>query len=304
MGFWGTLGRIGAIAGPIAAIPFTGGASGSLLGMAGLGAKGAGIVGGILGAAGKIAPALGAAASGRAEGRVQQAGINNQQDQLALARARLQNEQTTGQNVFNLGRYNAGLNTADVDLARRKFALTAPGQRAGNSVRGDILANAQDVSIAGLPSRINVPQISGGLRPSMFSGNTRALGANMSAQALADQQKGDTFDALPALPDYQTPQPIPGLTPQPQAGAFDKILTTAGTIGSLAGTFGDVLKKYKQPSDYHTPPFVGGDYGPATPPNLTGNWSDAAQMWEDPRRSGGGVPLDPRLFPGYGVGGL
>jgi hypothetical protein len=231
MSFWGTLGKIASIAGPLAAVPFTGGTS--LLGMAGLGAKTAATVGGILGAAGKVAGSLGnvgqdasAIAAGRAAGRVDDATLQQRQDQLSLSR------------------YNAGLNAADVDLARRKYALGAPSARASQSVRGDILANAQDVSI-NAPG-IRIPQISGGLRPSMFSANTRALGGELSKSALADQQKGDTFDPLGA------PPPITGL---PQPGVTDKILTTAGYVGALAPDFMDLLSKYKRqpPATDQTP---------------------------------------------------
>lgn len=242
MGFWSKLGKIGGLAGSVAAAPFTGGAS-----LAG--------IPGILATAGRIAgaaaPALGAIASGRTQGRVEQGLMNQRQDQLAEQRYRDQLSANENQNRFNLS-------AADADLARRKFALAAPGQRASNSVRGDILANAQDTHITGLPAGVNVPTISGGLRPSMFSANTRALGGELSSQALAGQRAGDNFDPL----NYVAPPDAPGVTPLPQAGALDKILTTTGTVGSLASMipdFDQLLAKYRKPS-------------PTVPTNAGGDW--------------------------------
>lgn len=160
---------------------------------------------GYLDTAGQIGDALGGLSRGRQQGRIDETNATQGQDRNALYR------------------YNAQLGQADMDLKRKNYTLDAPGKRASNSVRGDILANAQDVSI-GLPSTIPQTTISGGLRPSMFSANTRALGGEMSSQALASQQAGDTFSDLPAPPE---------LTPLPQAGKTDSILNSAAGIASL-----------------------------------------------------------------------
>ena len=247
--------------------------------------------GSILKTAGAVGNALGANAAGRARGRVDESGIQQDQDRLALDRYRALTTESANQNAFNLSstnalnsfnqnesqglnayntstnqaenafglnRVNAGINLADADLRQRQFGLTAPGQRAGNAVRGDILANARDVSFAGLPAGITPPTISGGLRPSMFSDNTRALGGELSSQALAGQRAGDHFAPLPALPDYlkpkayqgtpyvapspyQSPSAPPGLTPLSSSGKLDSILNTAGAMGSIA----DLLARYK-----------------------------------------------------------
>lgn len=236
MGFWSTLGKVASIAGPIAAIPFTGGASSSLLGALGLGAKGAAITGGILGAAGKVAqglgktaPELAAMAQGRADGRLTDATLQQRQDQLAQSR------------------YTNTLNKANTEMDQAKYALTAPQQRASNSVRGDVLANVQDFSYGAprMVGNIPVPTSTGGRRPSILSDNTRQLGRLMSSEALASQQAGNPFSAL---------EQVPGLTPLPQPGVTDKILNTAGTIGSLAPMFDDFLKAYKRkPTEYVEP---------------------------------------------------
>lgn len=154
-------------------------------------------------------------------------------------------------NRFGLDKVNAGVNVGQLELAQKRYGLEAPGMRAGNAVRGDILANAQDASF-NLPSTIPKMSINGGLRPSMFSANTRALGGEMSAQALAQQRAGDTFAPLPTLPDYQgptgklptykapapyvNPPPPPKMAPQPEANGVDTALNWAG-YASLAAPY-------------------------------------------------------------------
>ena len=163
----------------------------------------------------------GALALGRADARQQEALAQQRQDQLALER------------------YQAGLSGAQTDLNQRRFGLEAPGMRAGNAVRGDVLANAQDVSFSGLPPRLQgmIPTIQGGLRPSMFSPATRQLGGLLSSQALEGQQKGDTFAPLPTLP---------AATPLPSGNALDTGLTLGGTAASLAPSFWDLLSRYRK----------------------------------------------------------
>ncbi len=186
---------------------------------------------------------------------------NNAQNQYGLNAANSENNFNTNAygldlntanaaNTFGLNKVNAGIGVGNLDLAQKNYALAAPGKRAANSVRGDILANAQDANITGLPSTIPKFSFSGGLRPSMFSANTRALGGELSSQALADQRKGDTFAPLPSLPNYQgptsklptykapapyvNPPPAPQLTAQPQANGLDTGLNIAGYAGLIA----------------------------------------------------------------------
>src|SRR5581483_3475643 len=144
MGFWSALGTIGSLA----AAPFTGGTSLSWLPA-------------VIGAGGAAADAL---SQGRAQGRLQQTGVNQNTD--LLAQRRYQNE-----------------------LDAAKLNLSAPGQRAATSVRGDILANAQPFRFTGgtqMVGHIPVPQSEGGLSPALFSSATRQLGGQLSSQALAD----------------------------------------------------------------------------------------------------------------------
>lgn len=263
----GVLGSAGAVGGAFdAAGNFIGdssipGATGSFAGSKG-----------ILDTASQLAGPLSAIASGRAQGAQAEAGIGQRQDQNAISLYNAQQGATNAENNFDLGRGNLALGqsnaannfglsrgslanaNAATDLAQRNFALTAPGKRAGNAVRGDILSNAQDVSFSGLPSSIPVPQINGGLRPSMFSADTRALGADMSSQARSAQAKGDTFAPLPDLPTYQAPEgglptykagpAAPQLTGLPSGGVTTG-LGNASSILSLAPTFADILRRYQ-----------------------------------------------------------
>ncbi len=141
-----------------------------------------------LGIAGDVGQALGANSAGRAEGR-------------------------NLDNIANIGFANAQNNLYNSELA-------APQKIASNAVRGDILSNARDVSIA-LPegSQIPMPTISGGLRPSMFSDTTRQLGKSITANAAATPMP--------------TPTP-PVLQPMETSGAYDDILNTAGLVGNIA----------------------------------------------------------------------
>jgi hypothetical protein len=148
-------------------------------------------------------------------------------------------------------------NRAQLEMQQKQFGLQAPQARASNSVRGDTLANLQDATISGLPSRINVPQIGGGLRPSLLSQNSRDLGKDMSRQALMQQLQGDQFTPMPAAN-------IPSITPMPQAGALDKILNTVGVIGTGVGA-ADQAGLFKRKNPYQVP---------QVPPMMYGDWQD------------------------------
>ncbi len=142
-------------------------------------------LGQILDLGGNLAGSYGA---GRAAGRAAESTANNQYDLLRLAAARLN--------------------------------LDAPSARARNSVRGDVLANARPVSVSGpiTGTHGQIPQISGGLSPALFSQNTRDLGGQMSRDALLSQMQGGG--------DFQ-PQA------QPQSTGLDKLLTGLGIGGQL-----------------------------------------------------------------------
>lgn len=242
-----------------------GASTGSLLGTASAIAGGLKAGKGILDTVGQIGDSLGANEKGRADARQAQAQANAQYDRTAADLYRATTEAntakntynlnaTTGQNNFDLSRGTLANSNAATDLSQRNFALAAPGKRAGNAVRGDILSSAHDVSVSGLAPGQSAVQFNGGLHPDMFSDSTRALGANMSSQALSEQQAGDHFAPLPDLPDYVKPPtytdgpPAPTPTAMPQAGPVDSILNTAGTVGNIADLMSKLPYGQKKPT--------------------------------------------------------
>ena len=197
MDFWSGLKKILGVAGSAAAIPFTGGWS-------------AAAIPGILGTAGAAASALG---QGRAQGRIDEAGMARTQNQDAYQRALL-------------------------ELQQKQFGLDAPRQRARNAVYGDALAGLQTSTITGLPERISsrMGQIEGGFDASkMLTPGTRQLGADMSRQALVQQMAGDQFAPM------QTAE-------YPQATGTDKMLNVVGAVGGISDIFKELMqKKYGVP---------------------------------------------------------
>jgi hypothetical protein len=171
-------------------------------------------------------------AASRQAGRAAQAGAQVPVDQL-------------NQRAYetDLSAKKEGLDANEAALIARAVGMLqegqagrdAPGQRASNAVRGDILANAQDATFSG-SSRIPKFSFGGGLRPSMFSDSTRKLGGEMSRQALLDQLDGEDtpFSDLPKA-DFSSITNAPGAprgTALPQASgteaAMNAILQYAG----------------------------------------------------------------------------
>jgi hypothetical protein len=89
----------------------------------------------------------------------------------------------------------------------------------------------------------------------MFSDATKTLGTNMTDQALSEQQAGDHFTPLPDLPDYVNGPTPPTPTPMPQAGTYDSILNTAGTIGNYASLLSKLPYGTTKPTTTPTTPF-------------------------------------------------
>lgn len=119
-----------------------------------------------------------------------------------------------------------------LELSQKKYAADVPQVRGAQSVKGDIMANAQDLKLTPSNPKIQVPTISGGMRPSMFSQNTRDLGRELSRSALASQLAGDSF----------TPVQDPSY---PKAGFMENLnngVAGAGQIGNAVGTIWDYIK--------------------------------------------------------------
>lgn len=109
----------------------------------------------------------------------------------------------------------------ELDAAR--LNLQAPQVRAQQSVKGDILANAQPFEWTGqnkMVGNIPVPQFQGGLNPGIFSDNTRSLGRMLSAGAVGQQ----------GVNDGRAIEAPPGISELPQAGRGDGILSAIGQI--------------------------------------------------------------------------
>ena len=152
----------------------------------------------------RLSSFLSATAGSRTNGRFNQAFLNNDRDRTASG-------------LFGTASNNA--------LQGAKFGLDAPNVRAGQSVRGDVMANAQDAEVSGLPDYVHVGKVSGGLRPSLFSENTREFGRGLSRTALLSQMNGG--DKVP----YPT---TPTLTPVPEASALDTALNAGAGAAGLA----------------------------------------------------------------------
>lgn len=193
--------------------------------------------GAIIGAIGQGASAAGQIAAARQAGRQAQAGAQVPVDTLN------QNAYRTDQSVKqqaldaqDAARLARALGMLQENAANRQ----APGQRASNAVRGDILANAHDVTFDGGSGRIPKYAFSGGLHPDMFSDDTRALGKNMSREALLDQltKKPTPFADLPDA-DYSSVLNAPGApggAALPQGSRLDSVLQAIGQYGGLGAS--------------------------------------------------------------------
>jgi hypothetical protein len=172
-------------------------------------------------------------AQSRAQGRQAEAVANQRQD------AGAQNAYATDKSLD----LEALVRAQQAELDRMKGVmseydtkLSAPQSRASNSVRGDILANVQDVGVSGPPG-VNVTSFSGGLRPSLLSGNSRALGQQMSKEALLDALSGSPTPFTNTKPldlSSITGRTSPAQTELPQESGMDKVLQQIGLYGGLA----------------------------------------------------------------------
>lgn len=175
-----------------------------------------------------IGSILGGMASGASKGRQQTTENNATQD----------NQRTTQYGINQNAILEAlkaaesgNMNRAGLDLQQRQFALNAPTTRMSQSARGSMLANAQDLQIS--HPRANIPTITGGMRPSALTPETRQLGQLVARQTLMDQMKGDTFEAVPQQDWQGGVVAPPGVTPQPQPSGLEKWGGIAGILGNL-----------------------------------------------------------------------
>lgn len=182
---------------------------------------------------------LGAAALGKVLGNAGKSASDARQ--TTTQNNAVQDAQRTSQYGINQDALQAALKAAEqanmdrakLDLQQRQFGLDAPTTRMNQSARGSMLANAQDLQIS--HPRANIPTITGGIRPSALSADTRQLGALVARKALMDQMAGDTFSPVEQQNWTGSVLTPPGVTPQPQASGFEKVAGVAGLLGGLAG---------------------------------------------------------------------
>jgi hypothetical protein len=182
------------------------------------------------------------AAAARAQGRAAQATLQQGQDRTA--QTGYQTDKSLDLSALNSA-YQAALSRGSGILSEQAANLAAPGKRAANSVRGDLLANLQDASIS-RPGGVPNISVSGGLRPSLLSGNSRALGAAMSRQALLNQMAPEATpfsDLKPLDVSSITNRKAPAPTPLPQSSTLDTILSNLGLYGSMAGAVAPALRQ-------------------------------------------------------------
>ncbi len=136
----------------------------------------------------------------------------------------------TLQALLDIQRYNASngqyATTSNNALNQAKFEQDTPGKLASQSVRGDIMANAQNAHAQGLPSFIQEPTSNMG--PSqLFSDATRSLGGVMSRNALAS---GMASGPPPTSVSYPTAPDLPAI---PEASALDSVLNGVSDTASI-----------------------------------------------------------------------
>lgn len=266
MGFWSTLGKIGAgVAAPftggasLAAIPLISGAEakskggsfwkGAAAGLpeAALGmVPGLGAVGGAAGSAGKAATGgilskLGGVPGGGRDWTQLASDIGGILGKSAEGSA----QQRIQEAPALIGAQNANVNAADTAFKNQLAGLTAQqgldSQMRKNAMLAAMLGNLQDAGVS-KPANSTIPnfEITGGLRPSAITGG----GAREALLALLGGQQARLMTPG-QVPTYQGP----GQMEMPTAGTAEKLMGAGGILGQILGTLG------KSPVP-QTPPFV------------------------------------------------
>jgi hypothetical protein len=184
---------------------------------------GGGIVSGILDGVAGAAPVAGGAAAGARNGRMEQSKLDAE-----IYKTLMQAELAKG----------------DLDLQRQKFSLEAPGMRAGQVGRAEMInGGVQDLSLGG-PGNWNV---SGGLRPSAFGPQFKEAAGLMGQGHMDKLRSGESFEEIkfPEAPKME------------KAGFMEKAL---GGV-ALGGSFIDaIMRGVGKKATGATPPFVPNDY--------------------------------------------
>lgn len=178
----------------------------------------------ILMGAAAIGKVLGGIGKGRAEGRQAEANVNLNRDHLATSQYGIQQRSML----------DAADGMARQNLDTAKLGLEAPQMRAKQAAMGDMLANFNYK--APTHARANVVDFGSPFNPSASS---RELGRLLSSGALADQKQGNS--PLQQVDYMSMLMKAPGQTPLPKASWLDKLLNTAGAVGSIGGAVGEAM---------------------------------------------------------------
>ena len=216
---WKKILKIASIVGPIAAAPFTGGASLALIGagggaasaaLSGKGWKGAlggaalgGLTAGIGGGAGKGVLGAAKGAGALSKGLSVAQGLSPILGSMAQSRA--QGRQAEAEQ----GQADDRIRTQMAELGARRagFELEAPNKRAQQAAMGDFMQNYKSL---------------GG----------RSQGQGFGQQA---QEAGDKLGHLGVEQLGKDTFEVPGLSARPQANGLDKFLSIAGPVAAGAG---------------------------------------------------------------------
>lgn len=171
-----------------------------------------------LGIAGGLGKIFGGASGSKANERMAQSQLVQQQNRNAIDQFQAQQG----------AQFAAGAQ----DLQRKQFTEQARGGRSRQALIADILGNMQDVNI-NVPG-IKTAQINGGLRPSAIGETGRASLAQLAKDALLAQMTPDKFQGGAILN-------APQMQAMPKASGFEKFLNIAGLVGSAAGGLGGML---------------------------------------------------------------
>jgi hypothetical protein len=202
MGFWSALGKIAGIAGPIAAAPFTGGAS--LLGMLGASAPVAGAIGAGLGVAGQLA---GGAANQRAQDRGAQAEYDGLripiENQVGLNYANSRRAAESDR-LRQLGGTDMLSNFSTPTDPRAQKFLGQGGALPGGAINPETLALIRERASKALATGSDVP-------PMQRLPQEPGGGATTTDSVLRALQMGGT--ALGAYEEWKRRQPQPHVLP-------------------------------------------------------------------------------------------